>query len=408
MSAMAVFKACSILALPAIHQNQWGQTMDEKNLNRRQLLGGVAAAAGAGLLGSDSVQAAEAAAAATSAAPGFPDMGQHQAPPITDVKGKVAYITGGSSGIGLGIARALHEAGAKVILGNLNDSQFADALKEFPPDDPRVKTIVHDVLDREGWEKKADEIEKLFGPVHILVNNAGVGRLPNVIQATLKDWEWGLGVNFWGPICGVRTFVPRMLAHKEGSHIVTTTSTDGLLFGSGNLYAVSKIAASGLMEALRHELRATNIGSSNLVPGATTTNIAQSATYRPESFRNAEPVVTPAPAPAPARPAAAAGAAPARAPQRPAAPSPLWARPQDPLTVGRLVVNGILNNDMWIIPAPEYRQGVEARGAAMAESMVAFTPMPENIAAGNYYRTPIYVQEVAHRRATRKRTIPGI
>ena len=86
----------------------------------------------------------------------------------------------------------------------------------------------------------------------------------------------------------------------------------------------------------------------------------------------------------------------------------MWARPQDPLTVGRLVVNGIINNDMWIFPAPEYRPGVEARGQAMAESMVAFTPMPQNIAAGNYTRTPIYVQEIAHRRATQKRNIPGI
>lgn len=88
----------------------------------------------------------------------------------------------------------------------------------------------------------------------------------------------------------------------------------------------------------------------------------------------------------------------------------MWARPQLPLTVGRLVVNGILHNDMWIFPAPEYRVGVEARGQAMAESMVGFTPMPENIAAGrnNYFRTPIYVQEVAHRRATQRRNIPGI
>jgi NAD(P)-dependent dehydrogenase (short-subunit alcohol dehydrogenase family) len=339
-------------------------------------------------------------------------VGASQPPPITDVKDKVAYITGGSSGIGLGIARALHEAGAKVILGNLNESQFADALKEFPAGDARVRTIVHDVLDRDGWEKKADEIEKIFGPVHILVNNAGVGRLPDVIAATLKDWDWGMGVNFWGPLCGIRTFVPRMLAHKQGSHIVTTSSTDGVLLGTGNLYAVSKMAVSGLMEAVRQQLRGTNIGSSNLCPGVTTTNLAQSATYRPESFRNAEAPATPAAPAAPrtggAPPAAPrAGGGPAAAAARPAV-SPMWARPQDPLTVGRLVVDGILHNDMWIFPAPEYRPGVEARGQAMAESMVPFTPMPQNIAAGNYTRTPIYVQEIAHRRATQKRNIPGI
>ncbi len=368
------------------------QSMDKKNLSRRQMLGGAMAAAG--LLDDTPAPAAEGAAET------LPDLGTSQAPPITDVRGKVAYITGGSSGIGLGIARALHEAGAKVILGNLDDSQFAEALKSFPAGDDRVRTIVHDVLDREGWEGKADQLEKLFGPVHILVNNAGVGRLPNVVAGTLKDWDWGMGVNFWGPLCGIRTFVPRMLAHKEGSHIVTTSSTDGVLFGGGNVYAVTKMAVSGLMEALRHELRNTNIGTSNLLPGATTTNLAQSATYRPESLKNPQSPAAPAPAAAGTRPPPAAGAD----------ATPLWARPQMPLTVGRLVVNGILNNDMWIFPAPEYRVGVEARGLAMAESMVAFTPMPQTIAAGRdrYYRTPIYVQEIAHRRATRKRTIPGV
>lgn len=378
--------------------------MDEKNFSRRQMLGGAAAAAGAAAL-----PAAVPAQGAQPAAQAWPDMGGSQPPPITDVKDKVAYITGGSSGIGLGIARALHEAGAKVILGNLDDSQFADALKEFPAGDPRVRTIVHDVLDREGWERKADEIEKLFGPLHILVNNAGVGRLPNVIQGTLKDWDWGMGVNFWGPLCGVRTFVPRMLAHGQGSHIVTTSSTDGVLFGSGNVYAVSKMAVSGLMEALRHELRTTNIGTSNLCPGATTTNLAQSASYRPESLRNPEPPASAAPPAAAQRPQPAAGAR-AGGPAPRAETTPFWARPQLPLTVGRLVVNGIINNDMWIFPAPEYRVGVEARGQAMAESMVAFTPMPDNIAAGrnNYFRTPIYVQEIVHRRATQRRTIPGI
>jgi NAD(P)-dependent dehydrogenase (short-subunit alcohol dehydrogenase family) len=371
--------------------------MDDSSFSRRQMLGGALAAAGAGGL--------SASAEAQPAPPGFPDLGPAQKPPITDVKDKVAYITGGSSGIGLGIARALHEAGAKVILGNRDASQFAEALQQFPAGDARVRTIIHDVLDRDGWERKADEIEKFFGPLHILVNNAGVGRLPNVVAGTLKDWDWGMGVNFWGPLCGIRTFVPRMLAHNEGSHIVTTSSTDGVLFGNGNVYAVSKMAVSGLMEALRHELRATNIGSSNLCPGATTSNLAQSATYRPDALKNAEGVAAPVSAPVSApRPAGATPGA-AATPQ-----NPLWVRPQDPLTVGRLVVDGIVHNDMWIFPAPEYRVGVEARGQAMAESFVDYAPMPERIAAArdNYFRTPIYVQEVAHRRATRKRNIRGI
>ncbi len=381
--------------------------MDVRNLNRRQLIEAAALAAAAGATAGP-IAAAQAAAAS---APAAPDFGPAQPPPITDVRDKVAYITGGSSGIGLGIARALHEAGAKVILGNLDESQFDEALAHFEPGDPRVRTIVHDVLDREGWDAMADQIEKLFGPVHILVNNAGVGRLPNVLQGTLKDWDWGMGVNFWGPLCGVRTFVPRMLAREEGCHIVTTSSTDGVLFGSGNIYAVSKMAVTGFMEALRHELRNTHIGTSNLLPGMTTTNLAQSASYRPERLQNDPPPPASQPStPPPARaPAGAAGAGRGAPPPRPDA-GPLWDRPQDPLTVGRMVVDGIVHNDMWIFPAPEYRVGVEARGQAMAESMAAYTPMPAHIAAGrnNYFRTPIYLQEIEHRRATRNRRIRGM
>jgi NAD(P)-dependent dehydrogenase (short-subunit alcohol dehydrogenase family) len=369
--------------------------MAKKKISRRQILGGVAATASAAAL----VGQLAPAAAAAAAEPVLPNRGPSQVPPIRSVRDKVAYITGGSSGIGLGIARALHEAGAKVILGNYNADQFADALKMFPANDPRVATVVHDVLVREDWERKADEIEAKFGKVHILVNNAGVGVMSRVVEGTYKDWDWAMGVNFWGPVYGVRTFVPRMLAHKEGSHIVTTTSTDAVLLGTAGIYAVTKMAVSGLMEQMRHDLHTTNIGTSNLVPGFTTTNIAQSENYRPPALRNAPGTST---APNPPAPPRAAGNSPGT--------TPLWARPQDPLTVGRLVVNGIINNDMWIFPAPEYLPGVEARTLAITESMVPFTPMPASIAAGKdrYYRTPIYVQEVAHRRATKRRNIRGI
>ena len=380
--------------------------MDEQNVNRRQLLGGMALAAGAagtGLVGGLVPRDANAADPA-------PGVGPSQAPTITDVKGKVAYVTGGASGIGLGIARVLHEAGAKVAIGDIDDRNFAEAKKHFAEGDERVYFIKHDVMDRDAWARVADDIEKKLGPVAILVNNAGVGLQAPASTGTVKDWEWGLGVNLWGPIYGVNTFVPRMLANKTGAQIVTTTSTSGILPGSGaGIYTVAKIAAVGLMEELRHELRETNIGTTAFVPGLTATNIGRSEEHRPASLKNEGP---PAVAPG-ARPrAAAAGAAPAAAAApRPAAPvvSPAWTRPQDPLVVGRFVLDGILNNDLFVVLQPEYRQGVEARCNALLESMVEFTPMPESVKQGvrenRYLRTPVFVQEVAHRKATRKRTI---
>jgi NAD(P)-dependent dehydrogenase (short-subunit alcohol dehydrogenase family) len=376
-----------------------GNAMDEQRLNRRQVLGGLTVAAGAAGLAGGVVRNADA-ADATAATSGY---GPSQAPTIIDIKDQVVYVTGASSGIGLGIARVLHEAGAKVVLGYIDDRQVADALLLFPANDARVHAIKHDVMDRDGWERTADEIERKFGVVNILVNNAGVGLQAPASAGTFKDWEWGLGVNLWGPICGVHTFVPRMLAGKKGSQIVTTTSTSGILPGSGaGIYTVSKIAAVGLMEELRHELRETNIGTSAFIPGLTATNIGRSEDYRPAALKNDPPPA--GAATAPPRPAAGAG----RPAQRPAiAASPAWTRPEDPLVVGRFVLDGILRNDLFIVLQPEYRVGVEARCNALLDSMVGYSPMPEAMRSGNYYRTPIYVQEIAHRKATRQREIKG-
>jgi NAD(P)-dependent dehydrogenase (short-subunit alcohol dehydrogenase family) len=374
--------------------------MDEQSLNRRQIIGGLALAAGASSLLTAMASGAAAAADAPAAT-----SGNSQAPTITSVKDKVVYVTGGSSGIGLGIVRAMHEAGAKVVMGNLDDKQWADALKNFPANDPRVMTVVHNVMDKEGWQRTADAIEKKFGPVDILVNNAGVGLNQSTVTGTLNDWEWGMGVNFWGPVYGINTFVPRMRARGTGAHIVTTTSTSGILPNSGaGIYSVSKVAAVGLMEVVRAELAGTNIGTSCFVPGNTSTNISQSESHRPEELKNA--------AAAPAAPARPAAGGPPRAAAAPAAStSPYWARPQDPLVVGRVVLDGILNNDLFIVLQTEWRAGVEARANALLESMVPPVAMPESMTGGapdRYLRTPIYAQEIAHRKATRKRNIQGI
>ena len=377
--------------------------MDEQALNRRQILGGMAAA---GLLAGVGREAVAADAPAGAA----PNPGVSQSPPITDVKGKVAYITGGSSGIGLGLARVFYDAGMKVVIGYLDEQHIGDALKQFPANDPRVHAIKHDVMDRERWERVADEIEKKFGGLQILVNNAGVGLQAPASTGTYKDWEWGLGVNLWGPINGVHTYVPRMLASKQGAHIVTTTSTSGILPGSGaGIYIVSKIAAVALMEQLRDELRNTNIGTTAFIPGLTATNIGQSESYRPAALKNDGPAAV-APGAQP-RPPAGAGGQPR---PRPAVPAPTTddpaaVRPMDPIVAARFVLDGILNNDLFVVAEPEYRLGVEARCNALLESMNPFKPLPDRLThSPGLYRTPIYQQEIAHRHATQKRDIAGI
>src|SRR5262249_8732977 len=158
--------------------------------------------------------------------------------------------------------------------------------------------------------------------------------------------------------------------------------------GAG-IYTVAKIAAVGLMEELRHELRTTNIGTTCFVPGLTSTNIGQSESYRPASLKNdGPPAVAPGAQP---RPAGGRGPRPPRPPQPPPS-SPTLARPQARGVVARPVLDGILHNDLYVVAQPESRAGVEARCNALLASMVSYKPMPPEMTRGNVYRTPIFQQ----------------
>jgi NAD(P)-dependent dehydrogenase (short-subunit alcohol dehydrogenase family) len=164
---------------------------------------------------------------------------------MKDIVGKVAFITGAGSGIGLGMARIFHAAGMKVVLADLDQQHLDAALPHFRAQPQAVHAIKLDVTDREAMAHAADEVERVFGKVHVLCNNAGVGVFGSLLEASYDDWDWALSVNLGGAINGVQTLLPRMLAHGEGGHIVTTSSMSGLLACIGGIYITSKYALVG-------------------------------------------------------------------------------------------------------------------------------------------------------------------
>ena len=189
------------------------------------------------------------------------------------VDGKIAFITGGARGIGLGIARALARSGAKLALADIDQASLVAAKSELS-ELTTVETFKLDVRDRAAYARVADETESRLGPVSILCNNAGVAGDQHVTRLTYEYWDWVIGINLHGVINGIQTFLPRMLNRGGDGHIVNTASGAGLAASaSGLLYTTSKFAVVGLSESLRIALEEFKIGVSVLCPGPVNTKI---------------------------------------------------------------------------------------------------------------------------------------
>ena len=203
---------------------------------------------------------------------------------MKQVEGKVAFITGGASGIGFGIAQAFLRSGMKVIIADVLQERLDEAARLLAQGTNRDFRIIKvDVTDRAMMAEAAADAERAFGKVHVLCNNAGVyGNLP-IENASYADWDWVLGVNLGGVINGIVSFLPKMIAHGEGGHIVNTSSMAGIipLPSTGGLYSTSKFAVRGLTESLRLALGVHNIGVSVLCPGMTRTRIMEAEQHRP-------------------------------------------------------------------------------------------------------------------------------
>jgi len=273
---------------------------------------------------------------------------------VKNFQDKTAFVTGGASGIGLGTTRVFVKNGMKVVIADMRQSALDEAVAWFKENGGEVYPINLNVTDREAYAKAADEAESVFGNIHILFNNAGVGMGGTTAQSTFKDWDYGMGVNIGGVINGVLTMLPRMLKHGEEGHIVSTSSTAGLLATGGvTIYCTAKFDVTGFMECLADELQDSNIGISVLYPGPTRTNLGQSTSEnRPEHLKNEGETGFPQ-----------------MSGERLRSMEDMQRVYMDPLEMGERVLRGIRRNDLFIHTHPEFKEGYISRHDAIIRAI---------------------------------------
>ena len=315
---------------------------------------------------------------------------------MQDIQGKVAFITGGASGIGLGMAQAFTEAGMRCVLADVREDHIeqARAWADEAGRADQVHLLKLDVTDRAAYAAAADEAERVFGKVHVLCNNAGIGISAEVSKASYEDWDWGVDVNLNGVFNGVHVMLPRIRAHGEGGHIVNTASMGGVLqYSRAGVYVTTKFAVVGLSEALRFELMDENIGVSAFCPGGVRTNIRDWEKTRPARY-------TAGPAEAPAPP----GGPPRGFKVSEEVMATLNAMSWNPHEVGEMVLKGIREDALYIFTSSEFRPGLTERFEAMLEVL---GDNPELAARArehvpNLVSSPIYPASIERARAARK------
>ena len=208
---------------------------------------------------------------------------------MKNFKDKVAVITGAASGIGRGIAERCAKEGMKVVLADIEEKALIETEVEIKSRGAPVISVLTDVSKLSDVEVLADKSLAIYNSVDILFNNAGVGICSTIWESTILDWKWVLGVNLWGVIHGIKTFVPIMLKQNTEAHIVNTASMLGFLSGAAlGTYKVSKQGIISISETLYHELKQINakIDVSVLCPGFINTNILNCERNRPKELRN--------------------------------------------------------------------------------------------------------------------------
>ena len=269
---------------------------------------------------------------------------------MKDLAGRTAFVTGAASGIGLGIATALSQAGVKVTLCDIEEKALEAAVSRLKQTNADVDSVRADVSLKHELQAAAVATLARYGKVHILVNNAGVGGGLGYGHWTDAGWNWTLGVNLMSVIWGIEIFGPLIEAHGEGGQIVSTASIAGLV-SRGSPYDVSKYGVVALSEGLRAVLATRGIGVSVLCPGFVRTQITNSGRNRPQRF------------------GPAIGSLPTEGPiaERIKMARERVATGIDPLYVGELVREGIENDWAYIFTDTEFEPAIENRFAAIKQ-----------------------------------------
>lgn len=270
---------------------------------------------------------------------------------MSELKGKVAVVSGGAEGIGFYIAQAMGKQAMKVVIADIDGKQLEVARKELDQQGIEVLAVEMDVVKIEDWQRLAEQTIAKFGKIHMLVNNAGVGAASGSIEKTNhKDWQWVLDVNLMGVIYGTQTLVPFMKQHGEGGWLINVASMAGM---SGvpfaGAYTATKVAVVGMSESWYPELKPHNIQVSVLCPAFVKTRINLSHRNKQEDYK--------AP-PSDAPPSAKARAA-AEHMQK------VINEGLAPEIVGERVVEAILAKELYIFTHPNYRAGVQKRFQAI-------------------------------------------
>ena len=284
---------------------------------------------------------------------------------MQDLVGKVAFITGGASGLGLAMARSFSAAGMKVVVADIEQNALDLVATEFAASNAEVLTVNVDVTDRDAMEQAAIATEQAFGKVHVVCNNAGVAVGGSIDEMSFADWE--MGVNLNGVINGVQTFTHRIVAHGEGGHFVNTASMAGHIAIPGlSVYNTSKFAVVGMSEAMRLDLAAKGIGVSVLCPGVVNTNIFDSGRNRPEDLtgeRDTASMLLSNPDDSAEDHAARIAA--------------LVASALDPQVVGDMVLHAIQNDEFYIFTHPDIKPAMDERMTQMNDSLLRWAAYRE-------------------------------